>query len=244
VTDEPDTTDHEPTSDAASGQVEPEAAAPAPEADPEQAAPESPADEAPADGADEAAPGGPSAAEPAAEAEPAEVLSSKERRRRARSTHTGNHNPSRTPEDRHAERLEERKRKATRRRARRAQERAKAAQRRASAPASGPDASAAGASGPETSSVDGLPARARGGGAQRVRQGIVVSDKPNKTITVRIDVARRHRRYEKIVRSSSTFHVHDENNDAHEGDTVRVIESRPLSRTKRWKLVEVLERAR
>ena len=77
-----------------------------------------------------------------------------------------------------------------------------------------------------------------------MRQGIVVSDKAAKTITVRIDVARPHRRYEKIVRSSSTVHAHDENNDAHEGDVVRVIESRPLSRTKRWALVDVLERAR
>ena len=72
----------------------------------------------------------------------------------------------------------------------------------------------------------------------------VISDKSEKTIVVRIDVARRHRRYEKIVRSSSTLHAHDENNDAHEGDMVRVIESRPLSRSKRWNLVEVLERAR
>jgi small subunit ribosomal protein S17 len=76
-----------------------------------------------------------------------------------------------------------------------------------------------------------------------VRQGVVISDKSAKTIVVRIDVARRHRRYEKIVRSSSTLHAHDEHNDAHEGDVVRVIESRPLSRTKRWNLVEVLERA-
>jgi small subunit ribosomal protein S17 len=79
---------------------------------------------------------------------------------------------------------------------------------------------------------------------REARQGGVVSDKADKTITVRIDTARRHRRYEKIVRSSSTLHAHDENNDAHEGDTVRVIESRPLSRTKRWRLVDVLERAR
>ncbi len=68
-------------------------------------------------------------------------------------------------------------------------------------------------------------------GARKVRQGVVVSDKADKTITVRIDVARRHRRYEKIVRSSNTLHAHDENNEAHEGDVVRVIESRPLSRT-------------
>jgi small subunit ribosomal protein S17 len=81
-------------------------------------------------------------------------------------------------------------------------------------------------------------------GARKVRQGIVVSNKAEKTITVRIDVARRHPRYEKIVRSSSTLHAHDENNDANEGDVVRVVESRPLSRTKRWTLVDVLERAR
>ena len=58
-----------------------------------------------------------------------------------------------------------------------------------------------------------------------MRQGIVVSDKGDKTITVRIDIARRHRRYEKIVRSSQTLHAHDENNEAHEGDVVRVVET-------------------
>ncbi|HEV7459685.1 MAG TPA: 30S ribosomal protein S17 [Solirubrobacteraceae bacterium] len=81
-------------------------------------------------------------------------------------------------------------------------------------------------------------------GRPKVRQGVVVSDKPDKTIVVRIDISRRHPRYEKIVRSSTTLHVHDESNDANAGDTVRVVESRPLSRTKRWRLVEVLERAR
>jgi small subunit ribosomal protein S17 len=78
----------------------------------------------------------------------------------------------------------------------------------------------------------------------KMRQGIVVSDKADKTITVRIDVARQHRMYKKIVRTSSTLHVHDERNDARVGDTVRVVESRPLSKSKRWRLVEVLERAR
>jgi small subunit ribosomal protein S17 len=161
-------------------------------------------------------------------AEPAEQLSPKERRRRTRSKHAGEARPSRSPEERHAARLLERRDKATRRRARRLQERAKAAERRAAAPA--PEALA--------------PVHAPVEGTRRVRQGIVVSDKAQKTITVRIDVARRHRRYEKIVRSSSTVHAHDENNDAHEGDVVRVIESRPLSRMKRWALVDVLERAR
>ena len=84
----------------------------------------------------------------------------------------------------------------------------------------------------------------KGGGARKVREGVVVSDKPDKTITVRIDVARQHRVYKKVVRTSSTLHAHDERNAAHVGDTVRVVESRPLSRTKRWRLVEVLERAR
>ena len=80
--------------------------------------------------------------------------------------------------------------------------------------------------------------------APKVRQGVVVSDKADKTITVRVDVARRHRRYGKILRTSTTLHAHDERNDANEGDTVRVVECRPMSRTKRWRLVEVLERAR
>jgi small subunit ribosomal protein S17 len=161
-------------------------------------------------------------------ADPEVQLPPKERRRQARSKHAGDARPSRTPEERHAERLAERKTKAVRRRARRLQERAKAAERRAAAPA--PEALA--------------PVHAAVEGTRRVRQGVVVSDKAAKTITVRIDIARRHRRYEKIVRSSSTVHAHDENNDAHEGDVVRVIESRPLSRTKRWALVDVLERAR
>jgi small subunit ribosomal protein S17 len=160
--------------------------------------------------------------------EPAEELSSKERRRRARSTHTGEARPARSPEERHAERAAERKAKAARRRARRLQERTKRATARNDAPAREPLA----------------PVHAQTEGVRKVRQGVVVSDKADKTITVRIDTARRHRRYEKIVRSSSTLHAHDENNDAHEGDTVRVIESRPLSRSKRWRLVDVLERAR
>jgi small subunit ribosomal protein S17 len=83
-----------------------------------------------------------------------------------------------------------------------------------------------------------------GPGRPKVRQGVVVSAKPDKTITVRIDTTRRHRTYKKIVRESSTLHAHDERNDANEGDTVRVVETRPLSKTKRWRLAEVLERAR
>jgi small subunit ribosomal protein S17 len=191
-------------------------------AEPAEDAPQGAADAD--DGAESAEPA--DAGEPAA---PAEQLSSKERRRRSRSSHSGAVNPPRSPEERQAERIEERRRKAVRRRARRIQERAKAVARRSGAPAGAEDLP---------------PVHAPSGGTRRMRQGIVVSDKAEKTITVRIDVARRHRRYEKIVRSSSTVHAHDENNDAHEGDVVRVVESRPLSRTKRWALVDVLERAR
>ena len=197
----------------------PEAETPAPEAEaPEAEASDAPAEDAPAEA-------------PAAEAVPTEpevVLAPKERRRIKRSAHSGEARPTRSPEERHAERVAMRADKAVRRRRRRLSERAKAAERRAAKPAAEPLA----------------PVHAPVEGARRVRQGIVVSDKAEKTITVRIDVARRHRRYEKIVRSSSTVHVHDENNDAHEGDVVRVIESRPLSRTKRWALVDVVERAR
>lgn len=204
----------------------------APERAADEQAPEAVAEETPAEAEAEAeAPAAESdGGEPEAAAEPAEPeeqLSPKERRRRARSKHI-EARPQRSPEERHAERIAERKRKAARRRVRRQQERAKAAERRKSAPAPEPLA----------------PVHAPREGSRRVRQGIVVSDKAEKTITVRIDVARRHRRYEKIVRSSSTLHAHDEDNDAHVGDTVRVIESRPLSRTKRWALVDVLERAR
>jgi small subunit ribosomal protein S17 len=130
----------------------------------------------------------------------------------------------RTAEERDAERRELRKAKATARTRRRSQEKAKAR--------------AAGDKG------TGTPPAPPKDSSPQVRTGTVVSAKPDKTIVVRIDIARRHRRYEKIVRSTSKLHVHDEANDAHEGDRVRVVESRPLSRTKRWKLVEVLERAK
>jgi small subunit ribosomal protein S17 len=90
----------------------------------------------------------------------------------------------------------------------------------------------------------GTPQAERESNAAKVRQGVVVSSKGDKSITVRIDIARRHRTYEKIVRSSSKLHAHDERNEAGEGDVVRVIETRPLSKTKRWRLVDVVEKAR
>jgi small subunit ribosomal protein S17 len=83
-----------------------------------------------------------------------------------------------------------------------------------------------------------------GPGRPKVRQGKVVSAKADKTIVVRVDVTRRHRMYKKIIRESTTLHAHDERNDANEGDLVRIIETRPMSKTKRWRLTDVLERSR
>ena len=90
----------------------------------------------------------------------------------------------------------------------------------------------------------GTPAAAREPGPKKVRRGTVVSAGGDKTITVEIAVVRRHPTYEKVVRRTSRLHAHDETNQAQEGDVVRVVESRPLSRTKRWRLLEVLEKAR
>jgi small subunit ribosomal protein S17 len=96
----------------------------------------------------------------------------------------------------------------------------------------------------EKGPADTPPAKEHGPGKPRTRQGIVTSAKADKTITVRIESARRHKMYKKIIRESTSLHAHDEKNDANEGDRVRVVESRPLSRTKRWRLVEIMERAR
>ncbi|MEX1281287.1 MAG: 30S ribosomal protein S17 [Acidimicrobiia bacterium] len=79
---------------------------------------------------------------------------------------------------------------------------------------------------------------------RKARIGVVVSDARDKTITVRVDMSRAHPMYGKVVRQSSKFHAHDEANEAKAGDTVRIVETRPLSRTKRWRLEEILERAR
>jgi small subunit ribosomal protein S17 len=81
-------------------------------------------------------------------------------------------------------------------------------------------------------------------GRRKVRTGVVVSDGMDKTVVVRIDRQVRHPFYEKTVRRSSKLAAHDEANDAHVGDTVRLMETRPLSKTKRWRVVEVVERAK
>ena len=90
----------------------------------------------------------------------------------------------------------------------------------------------------------GTPPAERKAATAKSRVGKVVSDRADKTITVAVERARRHPSYEKIVRRSNTLHAHDERNDAREGDVVRVVETRPLSRTKRWRLIEIVERAR
>jgi small subunit ribosomal protein S17 len=81
-------------------------------------------------------------------------------------------------------------------------------------------------------------------GRRKVRVGVVVSEAMDKTIVVRIDRRVRHPLYGKTVRRSSKLAAHDEQNDAHVGDTVRVTETRPISKTKRWRVVEVVERAK
>ena len=87
-------------------------------------------------------------------------------------------------------------------------------------------------------------AEARPRGRRKVRTGFVVSDAMDKTIVVRIATQIRHPLYGKIVRRSTKLTAHDEENTAHEGDQVRITETRPLSKTKRWRLVEVVERAK
>jgi small subunit ribosomal protein S17 len=152
-----------------------------------------------------------------------EKLEAKRAERRAAA---GRRKP-RTPEERDAERRERRAGLAKQRRAYRERLKTKKAEARKAAPPREPDHA------PE-----------HGPGRAKVRQGVVVSEKGEKTITVAIDVVKRHQRYHKIMRSTVKLYAHDERNDAHEGDTVRVQECRPMSRTKRWRLLEVVERAR
>jgi len=171
--------------------------------------------------AEEDAPAPAAEAAPAAEPDPEDDLPWKERRRLQRSRRPSSAKPALSPEDRAASRLAARKKKAAERRKERA-----AAKARKGAPGTG------------------TPPAERDSNAAKVRQGIVVSNKGDKSITVRIDFARRHPTYEKIVRRSRTLHAHDESNAAGEGDVVRIVETRPLSKTKRWRLVDVVEKAR
>jgi small subunit ribosomal protein S17 len=79
---------------------------------------------------------------------------------------------------------------------------------------------------------------------RKVRQGVVVSDVQDKTIVVRVQRTTTHPLYKKTLRVSKKYHVHDEVNDAKVGDTVRIVETRPLSKLKRWRLAEVVDRAK
>ena len=79
---------------------------------------------------------------------------------------------------------------------------------------------------------------------RKVRTGVVVSDGMDKTVMVRVDRSVRHSLYDKTVKRSSKLAAHDEANDAHVGDTVRVMETRPVSKSKRWRVVEIVERAK
>ena len=78
---------------------------------------------------------------------------------------------------------------------------------------------------------------------RKERVGIIVADKAEKTVTVSVEALVRHPMYKKRVRRSKKFIVHDERNEAHVGDTVRIIETRPLSRRKRWRLANIISRA-
>ena len=81
-------------------------------------------------------------------------------------------------------------------------------------------------------------------GRRQERRGVVVSSAMDKTIVVKVDVISSHQRYKKVIRRSVKFHAHDEQNTAKVGDVVRIVETRPLSATKRWRLAEVVEAAK
>ncbi len=79
---------------------------------------------------------------------------------------------------------------------------------------------------------------------RKERQGVVFSNKMDKTITIAVKWKEKHPIYQKFVNKTKKYHAHDEKNDCNIGDTVRIMETRPLSKTKRWRLVEIIERAK
>ena len=137
-------------------------------------------------------------------------------------------NAPKSIEDKAEERKALRKQKAAARSRRRKQEREKKAAKL----------------GAEAGTDRGTPTPEHEPGRKQVRQGVVVSAKGDKTLAVRIDHSKRHPKYKKIVRHTTKLYAHDEQNDAGEGDTVRIESARPLSRTKRWTLAEIVERAK
>jgi small subunit ribosomal protein S17 len=78
--------------------------------------------------------------------------------------------------------------------------------------------------------------------ARKVREGVVVSDKMDKTRVVVVSWSTTHSRYHKVMRRSSRFHAHDEKNESHAGDRVQIVETRPLSKLKRWRVAQILEK--
>jgi small subunit ribosomal protein S17 len=207
----------------------PEEQAPEAEAPPEDAPADKGGDETPkeveAPAADASSDGEAGDAEASADADDAgpdemEGMDWKARKRLERSRESGEAGPQRSPEDLAKERAEQR---------------GKAIKSRSSYRKKARQGGEAGT---------GTPPAERESAGRKERRGTVVSSKSDKTITVRIDTARRHPAYEKIVRESSTLRAHDESNEAGEGDLVRIVETRPLSKTKRWRLVEVMEKAK
>jgi small subunit ribosomal protein S17 len=81
-------------------------------------------------------------------------------------------------------------------------------------------------------------------GRRKERRGVVVSDVMDKTVVVRVDVIKPHPKYKKMMRRSIRLHAHDEGNEAKLGDVVRLVETRPLSKSKRWRVAEIVEVAR
>jgi small subunit ribosomal protein S17 len=184
-------------------------------------APPAEEEEAPAAEAEEA-PAEEAEEVPAAEEAPAEEeLTPKQRRKLERSRAGGPAGPQQSPEERASQRAERRRRAAVERGRYRRKRRERRGERRS-----------------------GTAAAERAPGKRKIRLGTVVSSRSAKTITVRIERARRDPGYEKVVRRSNTVHAHDERDEASEGDVVRVVETRPMSRTKRWRLLEIVERAR
>lgn len=96
----------------------------------------------------------------------------------------------------------------------------------------------------ERSPIIRLPKPEHERGRRQERRGVVVSSAMDKTIVVKVDTVKAHRRYKKVVRRSRKFHVHDEQNSAKVGDVVRIVETRPLSKLKNWRLAEIVEAAR
>ena len=79
---------------------------------------------------------------------------------------------------------------------------------------------------------------------RKVRQGVVVSDANDKTIVVAVEERKPHPSYKTMITSTKKFHAHDENNEAGVGDTVQIMETRPLSKMKRWRLLKIVEKAK